>query len=257
MRTLSLSILAASVALLPSGAIAQAAPQVVQTTQGGAVQAGMAMQQAGQMQAQHFQRRLQRGYVVPPYFWGPQFQINNWQMYGFPNPGAGAHWIRYYDDAYLIGQDGRIRDTREGLDWDRYGEQWDMTNGIPAYHGSRDYHPGSQDYAYAQGQMAYGQQMQGYGYGGGSTQVYGGGSTQVYGGGYGYGAYAYPIVIETTTYSAAAGCCAAASCCTEEVVEYVEVRRPRHRARPRCACAPRPAPVRRRPPPRPPAGERG
>jgi hypothetical protein len=86
------------------------------------------------------------------------------------------------------------------------------------------------------------------------------GYTHVYGGGYGYGAYAYPIVIETVTTSAAQ------QAYSEEVVEeYVQVRRAHHRARPRCICqAPRPIvhrppPVHRAPPPRPrpPAGERG
>ena len=98
--------------------------------------------------------------------------------------------------------------------------------------------------------------------------------TQVYGGGYGYGMYAYPIVIETVTTSGSGGY-------IEEVTEeFVQTshRRRAHRARPRarCACtprvvyrqspprvvyrtvtrpAPRPAPPPRRP--RPPAGERG
>jgi len=275
MRKLSLSIIAASVALLPSGAFAQAGPPAAQggrTMHGGG---GMMMRHGGQMMhhggqmmpgRHHFQRRLQRGFIVPQFFWGPQFQINNWQMYGFSNPGQDGRWIRYYDDAYLIGSDGRIRDSREGLDWDRYGEEWDMADGIPAYRGSRDYRPDDEDYAYAEGQeghgeyrqhgemrMHHGGPMPGPGYGG---YVQGGGSTQVYGGGYGYGAYAYPIVIETVTTTGSA------QAYSEEVVEeYVQVRRARHRARPRCVCqAPRrPAPVRHAPPPRPrpPAGERG
>jgi hypothetical protein len=219
----------------------------------------------------HF-RHMQRGFIVPQFWWGPQFQINNWQMYGFADPGADGRWIRYYDDAYLIGRDGRIRDSREGLDWDRYGEEWDMADGIPAYRGSRDYRPGDEDYARAEehdgdgrdghdGHMREMREMHmrrggppmpgpGYAYGGG-------GYSQVYGGGYGYAAYAYPIVIETVTTGAAA------QSYSEEVVEeYVQVRRAHHRARPRCGCqvVRRPPPVHRAPPPprpRPPAGERG
>jgi hypothetical protein len=77
--------------------------------------------------------------------------------------------------------------------------------------------------------------------------------SHVYGGGYGYGMYAYPIVIETVTTS---GGTTVYEEVTEEVVEV------RHRARPhrraRCVCAaPRPAPVRRAPVRRPPPGERG
>jgi hypothetical protein len=279
MRKLSLSILAASVALLPSGAFAQAGPPPGPPAghgwhgggaggggswHGGGAVGGGGSWHGGMMGGQHFQRRLQRGFIVPQFFWGPQFQINNWQMYGFGDPGADGRWIRYYDDAYLIGRDGRIRDSREGLDWDRYGEEWDMADGIPAYRGSRDYRPGDEDYAYAEEReghdghdghmremhMRHGGPMPGPGYAYG-----GGGYTQVYGGGYGYAAYAYPIVIETVTTGAAA------QSYSEEVIEeYVQVRRAHHRARPRCLCQVprRPAPVHRAPPrPRPPAGERG
>ena len=283
MRKLSLSILAASVALLPSGAFAQAGPPPGPPAGhgwhgggaggggswhgGGGAVGGGGSWHGGMMGGRHF-RHMQRGFIVPQFWWGPQFQVNNWQMYGFGDPGPDGRWIRYYDDAYLIGRDGRIRDTREGLDWDRYGEEWDMADGIPAYRGSRDYRPGDEDYAYAEGQegrdghdghmremremhMRHGGPMPGpgYAYGGG------GGYTQVYGGGYGYAAYAYPIVIETVTTTGAA------QAYSEEVVEeYVQVRRAHHRARPRCRCytPPRP-PVHRAPPPRPrpPAGERG
>ena len=269
MRKLSPYLLAASVALIPASAFAQAGPHG--PPPGGGMHGGMMMRHMGPMPGQHFQHRLQRGFIVPQFFWGPQFQIGNWQNYGFADPGPDGRWIRYYDDAYLIDHDGRIRDSREGLDWDRYGEQWDMADGIPAYRGSRDYRPGDEDYAEDErrgdddhdGHMRHGDMremremhmrhggppMPGPGYG------YGGGHTQVYGGGGGYGAYAYPIVIETVTTGAAA------QSYSEEVTEeYVQVRRAHHRAHPRCACqAPRrPAPVHRAPPrPRPPAGERG
>jgi hypothetical protein len=273
MRKLSLSIVAASIALIPSGAFAQAAPPPPPAGMHGGMHGGMMMHPMGPMGGQHFQHRLQRGFIVPQFFWGPQFQIGNWQMYGFADPGPDGRWIRYYDDAYLIGRDGRIRDSREGLDWDRYGEQWDMADGIPAYRGSRDYRPGDEDYAWAErhgdegrdGHMREGEMremhmrhggppMPGPGYGPGYG--YGGGYTQVYGGGYGYGAYAYPIVIETVTTGAAA------QSYSEEVTEeYVQVHRAHHWARPRCGCqvVRRPPPVHRAPPPRPrpPAGERG
>src|SRR4051794_9589511 len=33
----------------------------------------------------HFEfRRIDRGGMVPRRWWGPQFQVRNWQMYGFP-----------------------------------------------------------------------------------------------------------------------------------------------------------------------------
>ena len=148
MRNLSLSFLAAGAAMLSSGALAQAGPPAPPPGHG--MPGGMTMHRMGPMPGQNFQRRLQRGFVVPRFFWGPQFQINNWQMYGFADPGPDGRWIRYYDDAYLIDHDGRIRDSREGLDWDRYGEQWDMADGIPAYRGSRDYRPGREDEEWAE-----------------------------------------------------------------------------------------------------------
>jgi Ni/Co efflux regulator RcnB len=200
--------------------------------QAGAMQGGVAMQQVGPIQGQQFQRRLQRGFIVPQFWWGPQFQINNWQMYGFPNPGPDGRWIRYYDDAYLVDHDGRVVDGREDMDWGRDGD-WDMEEGMPAHHrghhGDGDHDGGG--YAY------------GGGYGGPPMQ---GGGGYAYGGGYGYGFYAYPIVIETVTTSGGGY--------MEEVTEeVVQVRRAHHRAR--CSC--RPAPRRAPPPRRPPPGERG
>src|SRR4051794_750125 len=216
MRKLSLSILAASVALLPSSAFGQAAPPAGHGggnwhgggSMGGSWRGGGTWHGGTVGPRGHF-RHMQRGFIVPQFWWGPQFTINNWQMYGFGDPGADGRWIRYYDDAYLIDHDGRIRDSREGLDWDRYGEDWDMADGVPAYRGSRDYRPDDEDYARGEEHeghmremhemhMRHGGPMPGPGY------AYGGGQTQVYGGGYGYGAYAYPIVIETVTTGAAA-----------------------------------------------------
>jgi hypothetical protein len=260
MRKLTLSILAASVAMLPSGAFAQAGPPPPPAGHGwhggGMMRGGMMMHHMGPMQSRHFQH-MRRGFIVPQFWWGPQFQINNWQMYGFGDPGPDGRWIRYYDDAYLIDRDGRIRDSREGLDWDRYGEEWDMADGIPAYRGSRDYRPGDEDYAWSEEQEGRGEHMRheemDMRHGGPPMGPGYGSRTQVYGGGYGYGAYAYPIVIETVTTTGAA------QAYSEEVVEeYVQARRAHHRARPRCGCQAPPRPVHRAPPrPRPPAGERG
>src|SRR5436305_4815112 len=196
MRNLSLSILAAGAAMLSSGALAQPGPHGPPPGHG--MPGGMIMHQMGPMPGQNFQRRLQRGFIVPRFFWGPQFQISNWQMYGFADPGPDGRWIRYYDDAYLIDHDGRIRDSREGLDWDRYGEQWDMADGIPAYRGSRAYRPGREDEEWAEehegrdGHMGYGEMREMHMRHGGPPigPGYGGAYTQAYGGGGGYGAYA-------------------------------------------------------------------
>jgi Ni/Co efflux regulator RcnB len=252
MRKLSLSILAASIALSPSGAFAQSGPHggppPGATWQGRAGPGPqMMMRHGGPMQGRHFQRRLHRGFIVPQFWWGPQFQIGNWQMYGFADPGPDGRWIRYYDDAYLIDHDGRIRDSREDLDWDRYGEEWEMADGVPAYRGHGDRDDDDDDDGHHRGGHHRGMHHGGPGYGHGG----GYGHTQVYGGGYGYGMYAYPIVIETVTTSGAA------AAYSEEIVEeYVSVRRARPHRRARCVCrAPRPRPA--PPPHRPPQGERG
>ncbi len=247
--------------LAPAVALAQAGPPPGVTWQSQAPGAHTVVHRGG---GQHHgvdvrHHRLQRGHVVPPFWFGPQFHIANWSLYDFPDPGAQQRWVRYYDDAYLIDRGGRVADARYGLDWDQYGERWDDRDGIPAYHGRNEWHPGDVDYAWARenGAWEHGPGPQGYAYGQGAP----------YGGqGYGYG-YAYPIIIETTvtrpiqTYT------------TEIIEEVVEVRqRPRRRAvrraaapapRPACNCpapAARPAPPpppAAAPPPPVPAGERG
>jgi hypothetical protein len=219
-----------------------------------------------------FPHRLHPGFFVPPMWFGPQFHVGNWQMYGFPPPPRRHRWVRYHDDAYLIDHDGRIRDTRYGMDWDRYGERWDMEDGIPHYEGRGDYRPGPDDYAWVERYrgdhgddeeyadddrpdhgpghgMGHGRgHGAGYGHGYGPPACHPGPRAcggyapggYGYGYGYGYGVVAYPMVIETTVVS---GC----NCGEEVVEEVVEYRhsRPRHR--------PRPRPRR----PAPPPGERG
>lgn len=261
MRKLSLSILAASVALVAAPAFAQGArtghgprPPAGHWRGGGmtgtpAHGRNMQMHHRGGRSmhpGRNFRHhRMNRGFVIHPFWFGSQFHINNWQMYGFADPGADGRWVRYYDDAYLIGRDGRVRDTRYGMDWDRYGEEWDMEDGIPAYRGSRDHRPGDEDYEWAErrGDGHHGEGHQGEGHHGGQQVMHGGsgyGHGAAYGGYYGYGFYAYPIVIETVTTT---GCG-----CSYEVVEEVVVRQRHRRHRP----APRPRPPRRQPP-----GERG
>jgi len=200
--------------------------------------------------------RLQRGFFMHPFWFGPQFHVQNWQLYGFAQPPRDHRWVRFYDDAYLIDRTGRIADHRYGLDWDEYGERWGMDDGVPYYHGSGDWRPDEDDYAWVEGQDRDWDDEDGYadryadrGYYrqpapvchqgpqpcGGPVQTY---PVHAYPG-YGYGV-AYPIIIETTVTTTGA-------CCEEVIEEVVEVRqRPQRRHRSRT--------VRR---PRPPAGERG
>lgn len=282
MRKLALfTLTAAAAAILPAAASAQTVvhhgPGTMTTH--GSFSGGF----GGGFHGGMFPHRLQPGFVVPPFWFGPQFHVSNWQMYGFSPPPRRHRWVRYYDDAYLIDHDGRIRDTRRGLDWDRYGERWDMRDGIPHYYGRGDWRPGPEDYAWVErhrgrhhdggdydyaeegsdyyasgpGCMSGHEPCGGYGPPPGSPAChpgpqpcggYGGyGYGYGAGYGYGYGVIAYPIVIETTVVSG--GC----DCAEEVVEEVVEVR---ERPRVRYYAPPPPRPRRVRPAP-PPPGERG
>ena len=97
-------------------------------------------------------RRIGRGQFVPGFWMGPQFEVRNWQMFGFPQPMSGHRWVRYYDDAYMVDGRGRVRDGRHGTDWDRYGDRgWGYDeNGIPVYVGDGDYHPDGRDHRWAE-----------------------------------------------------------------------------------------------------------
>ena len=130
-----------------------------------------------------------------------------------------------------------------------------MDDGVPAYRGRGDHARGDDDGDWDERHGGHGE---GHGERGGRGEhhmmMQGGPGGGAYGGYYGYGAYAYPIVIETVTTTGGGY--------SEEIVEeYVQVRHRARRTRPRCVCA-APRPVVRRPAPRPvrarpPAGERG
>ncbi len=194
--------------------------------------------------------RFNRGFFIHPFWMGPQFQVRNWQLYGFAAPPRDHRWVRFYDDAYLVDHEGRVQDMRRGLDWDEYGERWELEDGIPAYHGSNDFHPGERDYEWVEShggpEMHAGHPMgPGYEMAPGYPMHPGCQPVAPCGGhGYGYGwGYAYPAIIIETTVTTGGG-----SYVTETVEEVVDLRqRQRRRARP--------APPPRRP--SPPPGERG
>lgn len=236
MKTLSVLMLAAGAALIPGVAAAQPAPRQGPPPGVTWQERSVAAHPGGFRPGPDFPHRLRRGHVIHPFWFGPRFHINNWQLYGFADPGADGRWIRYYDDAYLIDRGGRVRDAREGLDWDQYGERWDEEDGIPAYHGRGDYRPGDEDYAWVreyQGEFGPGYAEQG-GYG------------PYPGGGY----YTQPMIIDTIVTGTSVR-----TVINGEVVDEIPlaaatvapraaVRRP-----PRSVAAPRPAPRRMTPAP--------
>jgi Ni/Co efflux regulator RcnB len=195
-------------------------------------------------------RRFDRGFVIPQYWWGPQFQVSNWGMYGLPQPMHGGRWVRYYDDALLIDSYGRVQDGRWGMKWDEWGEDWAYDDrGIPVYVGNGDFQPGEEDYAWVEEQD--GAYAEGYGQG----YEHGGYGNSGYGA-YGYGAYGYPyagygygygygggMVITETTVTTAPTVVAETYYVEEEVEVAPRRAKPRrYRAKPRCNC-PSPAPA--------------
>ena len=169
--------------------------------------------------------RINRGAFVPHFWWGPQFVVRDWGMYGFPQPFQGGRWIRYYDDALLIDRDGRVHDGRYGWDWDRDQERWGAdANGVPVYVGDGEYDPERWDYEWAErcdsegcgDDRAYAERVDhgppppppGHGRGGYGQGSYGQGYAyshsygQAYGQGYGYCACGPVVVTETTVTTA-------------------------------------------------------
>jgi Ni/Co efflux regulator RcnB len=177
-------------------------------------------------------QRFERGMRVPPIWWGPQFQLGNWGMYGFPEPVPGGRWIRYYDDALMLDRDGRVVDGRYGWDWDRYGD-------VPGYAADEGYGDADRD-DYAEGE----EHESGRGGDGMRHRM----PPPPPGPAYGYGAcgcgYGAPVLVSETIVTEPA--VVEQRTYVTTVVERVRVA-PRARARSKL--------IRRAPPPRP--GERG
>jgi Ni/Co efflux regulator RcnB len=66
-------------------------------------------------------RRPSYGYQLPEYWMTPSFHMADYLAYGLDRPARGFGWSRYYDDAVLTDQWGRVYDTRSNYDWDRRG----------------------------------------------------------------------------------------------------------------------------------------
>lgn len=77
-------------------------------------------------------RRPVVGYVLPSYWISPAYRIGNYGAYGLPAPETGYRWSRYYDDAVMTDDQGRVRDHRSDVRWDNddrrdppYGANYD------------------------------------------------------------------------------------------------------------------------------------
>lgn len=58
------------------------------------------------------------GFILPGYWMQPAYDIPDYAAYGLPAPPPGYTWSRYYDDAVLSDQYGKVRDARIHFDWD-------------------------------------------------------------------------------------------------------------------------------------------
>ena len=79
-------------------------------------------------------RRPTRGWRVPNYWIGSNFFIDDYAYFGLATPPRGYRWIRYYDDAVMIDDRGRVYDSVGNIGWDRYEGAY-AVGGQPGYTG--------------------------------------------------------------------------------------------------------------------------
>lgn len=147
MRTLSISVVAMALALVPAAAMAgrDSGPRPMPRPHvggghGGHVGGGMHGPRPGHVQWRNWggrhngrwhagwrapggwtsYRRPNVGFVIPSYWMAPSYYIPNYSYYGFAQPSAGYGWSRYYNDAVMTDRYGRVYDYRSDVDWDRY-----------------------------------------------------------------------------------------------------------------------------------------
>jgi hypothetical protein len=61
--------------------------------------------------------RPEYGYRIPAEWTASENYISDVESYDLPRPAAGFGWSRYYDDAVLTDQWGRVYDWREDINW--------------------------------------------------------------------------------------------------------------------------------------------
>lgn len=198
-------------------------------------------------------RRPSRGWTLPRYWIAPSFFIGNYASYGLSVPRPGYRWTRYYDDAVLINESGRVYDMISGIDWDRYEGGYQQGYQGQGYQG-QSYQQGYQvqpGYGATYAQPGYGfqgtyqghytqspgvvyappaevaQPVYGQGYGQSYSQTYAsGGYAGSYSGSTIVNGIAYPASATTTITIASAP---VVTTTTTEYIDEVEYRAPRVR----------------------------
>lgn len=191
-------------------------------------------------------RRPARGFILPGYWMTSNFGISDYATFGLRAPGRGYFWTRYYDDAVLVDERGRVWDSVSGIAWDD----------AEAYAGDGYAAASSQAYASAGGgyrhPIAPVDPNQYYGYPGGYAPPAAGGppavqyqgypDAGVYYGNGGYSSSSYSYAPGTTTTTVVIQPATTVTTTVEEVTTYVARARTVHRVyrakpRPRQCCA--------------------
>lgn len=62
-------------------------------------------------------RRPVRGWTLPHYWRDQRYRIADYLSFGLVAPPRGYYWVRYYDDAVLVDDGGRVWDSMGGISW--------------------------------------------------------------------------------------------------------------------------------------------
>lgn len=92
-------------------------------------------------------RRPFVGFVLPPFWLGSSYAINDYWNYGLDEPPYGYSWSRYYDDAVLVDRDGRVHDF--------VSPEWDDAYAEDGIDYSHDVSPSDVDYFDGDDQVIY------------------------------------------------------------------------------------------------------
>lgn len=61
------------------------------------------------------------GVRLPAVFLGDGYAVLDEAAWNLPPAAPGLNWVRYYDDAVLVGREGVVREVRQSMNWDGQG----------------------------------------------------------------------------------------------------------------------------------------
>jgi Ni/Co efflux regulator RcnB len=64
-------------------------------------------------------RHLAAGETLPTQWQSATYTVSDWHDWGLTDPGAGRHWVRYYDDAVLVDGTNKVAEVRQDAGWAR------------------------------------------------------------------------------------------------------------------------------------------